>query len=190
MSEDLDLGPPPSRSPLPAILIAVAALALIAAAVFYFNPHSTADVAVTGTQTYGASNELKSDPGTMHVIGTVGSVDHDLYVAVNVSIKDRLRLPLFVKEITATLTRADGTAQEGDMILNSDVPHVVAAFPPVGPMVTNLLPRDRQIAPGETANGTVLIHFSQTKPEDWTARKSAALTVNYFHQSPQTVPIP
>jgi hypothetical protein len=189
MSDHLDLGPPPSRSPLPAVLIAVAVLALIAAAVFYFNPHTTADVSVNGTQTYAARNELKADPGAMHVIGTVGSVDYDLYVAVNVSIKDRLRLPLFVKEITATLNRADGTAQEGDMILSSDIPHVIAAFPPVGPMMTNPLPRDRQIAPGETATGTVLIHFSQTKPEDWTARKSAVLTVNYFHQSPQTLTI-
>lgn len=187
---DLDLGPPPSRSPLPAILGAFLILAITGAAIFYFNPRSTADLSVVNTQVYGARSELKSNPGTMHIIGQVGAIDNDLYVAVTLSVKDRLRLPLFIKDTRAQLLRADNTAQDADIVPPADIPKVVAAFPAIAPLVSTPLPPDRQVSPGETATGTVLLHFSQATPDVWKGRKSATLTVDYFHQDSQTVTLP
>ena len=188
---ELNLGPPPNRSPLPAILSAAGILATAAAAVFLLNPHKTADLAVTDVKLYAARVETQATAnGGMHVVGTTGRVDKDLYVLVRIKLTDDLRLPLFVKNETLTLTAPDSSILTSEAMPPAQAASTFTTFPALGAMAGTALPRDAQVAPGGSTEGMVLFHFSGLTDEDWKARKVATLTVDLFHQAPQTIALP
>ena len=187
---DLNLGPPPSRSPWPAALIAIAGLGAAAAAIFLLNPHKTAELSVTSTQIFAPRIVTKGDAGTMHVIGTVPHVDEALYIAVRVKIEDKLRLPLFISSETAVLTAPDGSVLESTAIPASGLDNLYTTFPELKKIASDPLPRDARVEPGGTTEGMVLLHFPGANQSNWTNRKSATLTLGLAHQSPQTVVIP
>lgn len=187
---ELNLGPPPSRSPLPAVLISIAVLGAVAAAVFFLNPRKTAEVSVTKTQIYAARTETQAVKGGMHIIGAPARIDQDLYVLVTVKMTDKLRLPLFIKDETAVLTAPDNTILETSAVQKADLENVYLAFPQVKALATTPLARDTQIAPGQTMEGMVLLHFPGASEDNWKSRKSATLTIELFHQDPQVLTIP
>ncbi len=180
----------PSRSPLPAILAAAGILIVIAAAVFYFNPHKTAELTITRVQIYAAHTETKAMPGTVHIIGANPHADDDLYVLLTVKLTDKLRLPLFIKDETATLTAPDHSVADSSAVQVPDLPNLYTTFPALQKLASDPLVRDTQVSPGQSAEGMVLLHFPGATEANWTGRQSATLTLDLFHQSPQTVTIP
>lgn len=180
----------PSRSPLPAIFAAAGILILIAAAVLYFNPRKTAELSITRVQIYAAHTETKALPGTTHIIGTNQHADDDLYVLLTVKLTDKLRLPLFIKDETAVLTASDHSIAEASAVQIPDLPNLYTTFPALQKLASEPLARDTQVAPGQSAEGMVLLHFPGATEANWTSRQSATLTLDLFHQSPQTVTIP
>ena len=187
---ELNLGPPPSRSPLAGILIAAGVLAAAAAAVFLLNPRKTANVTVSRVRTYTARTQASEVKGTTHVIGAPARIEQDLYVLVTVKIDDTLRLPLFIKDETAVLTAQDGSVLETSALHKEDLPQVYAAFPAVEQLASAPLARDTRVEPGQSAEGMVLLHFPGATEANWTSRKSATLTLTLFHQDPQTITLP
>ncbi|MDE3105590.1 MAG: hypothetical protein KGK08_10485 [Acidobacteriota bacterium] len=176
------------------LLIAVIVLAIAAAVIFEFNPHATADVAVTHTAVFASHFDLKGD--TMLVNSDVAQ--DDIYVLTTVRITDQLRLPLFLKDFTATLTptNPDGSAAapiSTSAIEKPDLPNLYVTFPKLKAMVeeqaTEPLYRESQIDPGKSATGIILLHFPVTQ-QAWEHRKSAQLTIDLYHQQPITLPIP
>jgi hypothetical protein len=180
----------PSRSRLPAVLIASGILIVIAAAVIYFNPRKTAELTVTRVQVFAAHTETKAMPGSTHIIGTTPHADDDLYVLLTVKLTDKLRLPLFIKDETAILTAPDHTVADSSAIQIAELPNLYTTFPALQKLASEPLARDTRVAPGESAEGMVLLHFPGATQENWTNRESATLTLDLFHQSPQTVTIP
>jgi hypothetical protein len=187
---ELNLGPPRSRTPIKSIVISVVSLVAAAVAVFYFNPRTTAELTVTRVQIFAAHTESKAIQGGAHVIGTAPNADDDLYVLLTVKITDKLRLPLFIKDETAVLTAPDHSILEASAIQIPEFDNLYTSFPALQKLASAPLARDTQIPPGQSAEGMVLLHFPGAKEENWTNRQSATLTLELFHQSPQTVTVP
>jgi hypothetical protein len=182
----------PSRSRLPAILIAAGVLLAGAIAVFYFNPHETADVSVTRVQLYSAHTSTKAVNSNVdkHIMGAAAEAQDDLYVLLTVKVSDKLRLPLFIKDETAVLTAPDHTVTEVSALSKQELANLYTTFPDIQKLASAPLARDTQISPGQSVEGMVLLHFPYAKEDAWTKRESATLTLDLFHQSPQTITIP
>ena len=191
---DLKFSQPAPRNLAAPILIAIAVLGIAAVLVFTLTPRTTADVTVKKTAVYAAHTVFKSEST---IVGRDTSQD-DLYVLVDLNIDNRLHLPLFLKDFTATLTPSnpDGTPAEdisATAVEKLDVPNLYTSFPALKTLADQqaapLLLRETQIDPGKSAEGLVLLHLPTTQA-NWDARKSATLSIALYHQQPLTIDIP
>ncbi len=173
------------RNLLAPILIAAAVLILVFALLFLLTPHRVADATVTQVS---VQPEHTSFVTGSKVVGTTTQSEDDLYVLATVRIHDDLGLPLFIKDLTGTMTTPDGTDITTSAIEKNDLDSVYQAFPSLKSMSGPPLLREIEIAPGTTAEGMVMLHYSATDA-DWKQRKSASITVEFYHQDPITVPI-
>jgi hypothetical protein len=173
------------RSFLVPILIALAVLAIAGAGIYLYMPHRVADLAVTHTAILPTHTVFKSE--TM-LVGAQQQAEDDLYVLATVRIDDRLRLPLFIKDITATLTTPQGEAT-ASAVQKNDLPNLYVTFPALKPLASAPLLRETAIQPGGHAEGMVLLHFPTTQAV-WDQRKSATVTIDFYHQGPLSVTIP
>ncbi len=182
---DLTFAQPARRNLLAPVLIAFVLLGVVLALVIRYTPHKTADVAITGTAVYPAHTVFKSDS---ILVGSDRAQD-DLYVLVTLRIEDRLHLPLFLKDFTATLVTADGEELHTSAAEKQEIPALFITFPPLEKLASTPLLRETLIAPGQSAEGMVLLHFPVTQAT-WNSRKSATLNVDLYHQGPLAISIP
>ena len=182
---DLNFSQLERRSFLVPGLIAVAILGGIFAMIFWFNPRRVADLAVTHTAILPTHTVFKT--GSI-LVGAHDPAQDDLYVLATVRIDDKLRLPLFIEDITSTLTTDQGEATTS-AVQKDDLPNLYVTFPALKPLATAPLLRETKIEPGGHAEGMVLLHFPVTQAV-WDQRKSATITIALYHQGPQTVTIP
>ena len=127
------------------------------------------------------------------VVGAQTTQD-TVYALVTVRMTDRLRLPLFLKNFTATLTTSDGAETEPvSAVQKPDLPQVFATFPAVAKLASAQgsppLYRETRIEPGETVEGWVLLEFP-VDGKRWNERRSATLTIDLYHQPALRVAIP
>ena len=182
---DPSFSQPESRSTKP-ILLAIGALVLIAAAVFYFNPHDTAALTVSETTAVPTRTNFKSDS---IVVGQSPTGQDDLYVLTTIHLADHLRLPLTIDTFLCTLVTADGQQTTASAATKDDLLAIFKAFPQLRPLASPALFRETVINPGTAVDGQVVFHFPITKAV-WDTRKSATLEVDLYHQTPQTILIP
>ena len=191
---DLTFSQPARRNLFVPFATALALFGIILGLVLYLTPHTIAEISVSQPVIYAAHTVFKSNS---IVVGQDPSQD-DLYLIVTVRIQDHLRLPLFIKDFTATLTPAnpDGTPAEpitSSAVQKLDIPNLYTSFPALKALAAQQtaqpLYRETQIDPGTFAEGTVLLHFPVTQTT-WDQRKSATLTIDLYHQGQLTVPIP
>jgi hypothetical protein len=182
---DLNFSQPERRSFLIPGLIALAVLGVVFALLLGLNPHRIADITITHTAILPTHTVYKS--GTM-VVGREDQTQDDLYVLATVRVEDKLKLPLFIKDITATLTTPDGETTT-PAIAKNDIPNLYVTFPALKPLAGPPLLRETTIQPGEHAEGMVLLHFPVTQ-EIWDQRTSAVVTIDFYHQGPLSVTIP
>jgi hypothetical protein len=182
---ELQLHQPVHRNLLAPVLIAFVVLGIAIALVIRYTPHRVADVEITHTAVYPAHIVFKSDS---LVVGADKTED-DLWVVANVRIADRLNLPLFLKDFTATLTTIDGEQINTSAAEKQDLESIYTAFPALRPLVSEPLARETLIRSGNSAEGMVLLHFPVTL-DTWNRRKSAVLHIDLYHQGPLSVTIP
>jgi hypothetical protein len=181
----------PSRSKLPAISIAAAVLVVAAGAFFYFSSSKPAEITITHVQAYMAHTEMKAMKGDgAHIIGAAPSVDNDLYIVLTVKLTDKDRAPLFIRDETAVLTAPDHSILESSAIQKGELANLYTSFPQLQALASAPLARDTEVAPGQTVEGMVLLHFPGATETNWHPRESATLTLDFFHQPSQTVTIP
>ncbi len=164
------------------------AVTILVAAIFLlirYTPQSTAGLTITHTATYQARTVFKSDT----ILVKKDSAQDDLYVVMTLRIDDRLNLPLFLKDLTATLITADGHTLTTNAAEKTDLTPLLTTFPALKPLASPPLLRDTLIARGQSVEGMVLLQFPITQ-DTWNHRQSATLNVDFYHQGPQTVPIP
>ncbi len=182
---DLTFAQPARRNLLAPVLIAFVLLGVVIALVVRYTPHKTADIAITGNAVYPAHTDFKSDT---ILVGRDHGQD-DLYVLATLRIDDRLNLPLFLKDFTATLVTAEGEEIHTSAVEKQDIPNLFVTFPALEKLASPPLLRETLIAPGQSAEGMVLLHFPVTEAA-WNTRKSAILTVDLYHQGPLAILIP
>ena len=182
--------PPERRNYTLPILLAFAALALAGVFVYRNTPHTTADVEITHIDVFPAHVEFTSDS---NVVGPKQTEDV-LYILATVRITDRLRLPLFLKDFTASLVPSDGSLQPAtSAIERTDLLNLYATFPAVGALARQQtappLLRETRVDPGQTVTGFVVLHFP-VKPEVWNTRNDFVLTIDLYHQASLSLALP
>ncbi len=187
---DLNLSQPERRNFAVPIVLALVVLGLVGFFVFRFTPHTTADVAITRVDVFPAHTVFKSDS---IVVGDDPSQD-DLYALVTVRITDRLRLPLFLKDITATLIPSDGSLPPAtSAVEHAQLENLYTSFPTLRKLAAAqtvpLLLRESRIDPNQTVEGYVILHFPVTAGV-WNGRNDAVLTLDLYHQQSLTAAIP
>jgi hypothetical protein len=179
---ELKFAQPARRNLLAPVLLAFLILGIILALLLRFTPHKTADLTITHTAVYPVHTVFKSDS---IVVGNQHTEDN-LYVLTNLRIDDRLHLPLFLKDFTATLTTAEGEEITTSAIEQRDLDNVYTSFPDLKALASEPLLRETMIAPGQSAEGMVLLHFPVTQAV-WDHRRNAMLNVDLYHQGEQQV---
>jgi hypothetical protein len=179
---DLKFAQPARRNLLVPVLLAFLILGIVLALVLKFTPHKTADLTITRTAIYPAHTVFRSDS----IIVANQHAEDDLYVLTTLRIDDRLHLPLFLKDFTATLTTAEGEEITTSAVEKQDLDNVYTSFPELKPLASEPLLRETMISPGQSAEGMVLLHFPVTK-ETWDHRRTAVLNVDLYHQGQQEV---
>jgi hypothetical protein len=175
----------PARSNLLApVLIAFLVLGITISLVLRYTPHKTADLNITRTVVYPTHTVFKADS---LLVGHDRTQDN-LYVLTTVHIEDRLRLPLFLKDFTATLTTADGEELTTSAAEKQELPSLYLTYPALKPLSVEPLLRETLVSPGQSAEGMVLLHFPVTL-DTWNHRKSAVLNIDLYHQGQQTITI-
>lgn len=182
---DLKFAQPARHNLLAPVLIAFLLLGIAIALVIRYTPSRTVNLTVSHTSLYPTHTVFKSDS---IVVGSDKAEDN-LYVLANLRVDDPLRLPLILKDFTATLTTADDQKITSSAAEEKDLPNIYTSFPALQSMASKPLVRDTLIAPGASAEGMVLLQFPVTK-DVWNHRKSAVLHVDLYHQGTFTVAIP
>ena len=179
---DLKFAQPARRNLLAPVLLAFLILGIVLALLLRFTPHRTADLAITRTTIYPTHTVFKSDS----IVVANQRAEDALYVLTTLRIDDRLHLPLFLKDFTATLTTGEGEEITTSAVEKLDLENVYTSFPALKPLASEPLLRDTMISPGQSAEGMILLHFPVTK-EVWDHRRTAVLNVDLYHQGQQEV---
>ena len=187
---DLNFSQPERRNVAVPLLLALLVLGLAGFFLFRLTPRSTADVFITRVDVFPAHTVFKSES---NVVGEDPSQD-DLYALVTVRLTDRLHLPLFLKDITATLIPSDGTLPPAtSAVEHSQLDNLYTSFPALRKLAAAqaapLLLRESRIDPNQTVEGYVIVHFPVTA-ETWNTRNNAVLTLDLYHQQSLSVTIP
>jgi hypothetical protein len=191
---DLKLAPPPDHNRLiPKLLIAGAVMVIIGVAVYMLNPRKTAEITVQKTELFTPHTEFKQTPSSSQIIGAAAETEDDVYVVATLGITDKLRLPISLDSVSATMT-SDAGSTEATVISPLDLPRLEQTFPQIRPLVTppaaSPLRFQDAVSPGETRVGTVILLFPQISAKAWTAKKSATLTIHLAHDAaPIDVPL-
>jgi hypothetical protein len=176
---------PERRNLLAPVLVAFLVLGIAIALVLRFTPHSTAKLMVLKSTVYPTHTVFKSDS----ILVNRNRSQDDLYVVTTLRMEDRLNLPLFIKDFTATLVTADGEKIETSAVQKQDLENLYTSFPGLRPLASEPLLRDTLIDSGKAAEGMVLLHFPVTE-EVWNHRRSATLHVALYHQGRVSIVIP
>jgi hypothetical protein len=179
---DLKFAQPARRNLLAPVLLAFLILGIVLALLLRFTPHKTADLTITRTAIYPTHTVFKSDS----IIVANQHAEDALYVLTTLRIDDRLRLPLFLKDFTATLTTAEGEEITTSAVEKLDLENVYTSFPALKSLASEPLLRDTMISPGQSVEGMILLHFPVTK-EVWDHRRTAVLNIDLYHQGEQQV---
>jgi hypothetical protein len=179
---ELTFAQPARRNLLVPVLIAFLVLGLAIALVLRISPHRTADLSITRTAIYPVHTVLKSEST---VVGSDRSQD-DLYILTTLRVEDNLRLPLFLKDFTATLTAREGQQFTTSAVEQHDLPTVLTVYPALKDLSSTPLLRETMVPPGGFAEGMVLLRFPVTQ-DIWDHRRTAYLNIDFYHQEQQSI---
>ncbi len=166
-------------------LIVLVIVGIAAGLIYKFTPHRIADLTVTHTAVVPIHTAFRSGS---QLVGAQTAAQDDLYVLTTVRIDDKLKLPLFIKDITGTLTTHDGE-DDTSAIEKNDFDNLYTTFPQLKPLASPPLLRETAIQPNDHAEGMVLLHFPVDQAT-WDKRTSATVTITTYSQGDLTVTIP
>lgn len=176
---------PERRNLLAPVLIAFLVLGIAIALVLRYTPRHTANLRILQTSIYPTHTVFKSDS----ILVNRDRSQDDLYVATTLSMEDKLNLPLFIKDFTATLVTATGEKLETSAVQNQDLENLYTTFPALRHLASSPLLRDTLIDSGKSAQGMILLHFPVTE-DVWNHRRSVTLHVALYHQGRVSIVIP
>lgn len=188
---ELQLSQAEHRNYLVPALVALALAVIAGAALYFFTPHRIAQVSVTRMSVVPIRTVFKGSQlvvgGDIKVMGE--QAQDDLYVLATVRIKDDLKLPIFIKDLTGTLTEPDGAQLTASAVQRRDLETLYSTYPQLKQVSAPPLLRETQIQPGGTAEGMVVLHFPVPQ-KLWDQRSGATITVETYHQGPLSAAVP
>ena len=185
MSE-LTFSQPERRSFLVPALIAVAVLAAGLGIFALINPFRVPTVTVTHAAVDAEHTVFAS---TSKLANAKPTAQDDLYIVATVHIDNRLKVPITIDDITGTITATSDAEATATAIQKSDLANLFVVFPKLVPLAGPPLLREAIIQPGAQLDGMVILHYDLGQA-DWDQRKSASVTIDFYHQDPVTAAIP
>ena len=178
----------PERSRI--LLPALGALALLILAVLvaiHFFPATTVNIAHVRTDLLPITTKFSSDS---LLVGRA-ETHTTLFVASTIRVENKLRVPIFLDDFAATYTDPQGAELAVESATVKELAALESVYPALKPLTKHPLLRETSIAPGQSAEGVVLLSFPFTKAV-WDARKTAVITVKLYHQQTlyQEIPKP
>jgi hypothetical protein len=179
----------PRRSLMAPVLLALAVVLIAGAALVHYTYHKDfATGEVRATVVYPIH---MGSTATMQV---VGPGDDTLYLLPTLELHNHITLPLFIESLAVDMTAADGTTYHCTAAQLGDFAPMYANYPELARTVEatgdSPLQRDTRIeAGGGAAHGLIMVHFPITQGV-WEQRKSASITVSFYHQQPLVIPFP
>jgi hypothetical protein len=187
--EELTFAQSSQRNYTVPVLTALAVLGIVAAFVYRAQAGRTVIATVTRTTPHPVQVLYKQPiTGAFKVVGQNKQGETDLYLISTLRIENHLTDPLFLKDFTLSFATPEGERRTS-AIEKNDLDIVYTAFPEIKPLMATPLLRESEIAPGATAEGTILAQFPIPQTL-WDQRQSATLTIDLYHQPSITIPIP
>ena len=183
---DLTFSQAERRSYTAPALIALAILGIGIGVFFWRTPLRAVDVTVPHVAILPTHTVF---PSGTRVVGMPDPAEDAFYVVATVHVHNRLRVPVFIKDITGTLTASDDSVLTASAAEKTDLPNLYITFPNIKPLTSAPLYRETTIQPGADAEGMVIVDFPITQ-EVWDKRKSASITLDLYHQGQFTADIP
>ncbi len=180
----------PTRRNVIAPILAVALLLGAAAGVLYYKASKrTVSASVTRTIVHPVKVFYKAAPqSSSFKVLKVQEGESDLYLIPTVRIENHLDVPLFIKDFTIAFETDDG-GMHTSAIEKADFETVYSSFPEIRTLIATPLLRETSITPGSAVEGSMLAQFAIPQSV-WDARKSASLTIDFYHAPSIKIPIP
>ena len=181
--------PHPFKSAWKTFAVSTAVL-IVAVAVFYFivkKPPQMAG-AIVQVNYYPVHSAISGGEGSVGMQGGAEPYDQLLIFAV-VEVRNQTDIPLFMQDISATVTTADGAEHENVAAGQSDFDRVFQAFPALASYRSQPFDRTATIAPGQSAQGLAIFNFPMTR-QQWDGRKSGNVAVSFLHQNNLLIAFP
>jgi hypothetical protein len=177
MSEDQS----PANHPILVVLAAMAIVVLAIGAYVWINNkppvHAGEVVSITA---YPIHREMSTGSEMGGLTGQRDIFDEVIVIA-NVRIKNQTDIPLFLHDMAADITLADGDVQHNVAAGKSDFPKVFIAYASLAPLKKDPILRDTTLTPGQQIEGQMIFHYPITK-DQWTSRKGFDISVEFLHQ--------
>lgn len=182
--------------------LAFIALVLILAAaagfaIFYKHEnHAPLEVTTTRVLTlplHVTYNNPTGGSGGAVQIGAPEQTDDVIYIVPILKVEDKSDVPLFIKDITGSVhLQSDGDIQ-GRFVSAAERDRLLQLVPTLKPVLDQSgvppLNPEQKVEPHTTVQGSTIFLYSMP-PAEWTNRKSATVTLDFYHQDSVTVPLP
>lgn len=173
--------------PAVAALIAVVLVVAIVGGYVWFNTKPPVHTGqVVSIDAYPIHRELSTGSGIGGLAGQKDVYDEEI-VIVNARIKSQTQMPLFLHDMSADVTLADGTVEHSTGASTKDYHDVFIAYPILASKQTTPVLRDTTITPGQQIDGQMIFHYPITK-DQWDQRKDFKVTVEFLHQKDLLLP--
>ena len=116
-------------------------------------------------------------------------VAQTFFVASTLRVQNGMRMPIYVENVSLTLTDSTGAELTEKALSKQDIATVEQSFPKLKLLVPSLPLQDAAIDPGKSAQSISL--FSLNVPQSlWNARTSAVIRIDLYHQQSVSVTLP
>jgi hypothetical protein len=181
--------PHPLRSTLATLAIAAVVLTIaIAIFVHFIKRPPVAAGEVLKVDYYPVHTTSTGEAGAAGMQGTNETYDQ-LLILAKVRVRDQTNIPLFLEDISATVTMPDGSSQTNVAAGSTDAGRVFEAFPALDSLQSAPFDRDATVQPGQSTEGLAIFTFPLTR-QQWDARKTANIVVSLIHQDDLVISFP
>jgi hypothetical protein len=173
-----------NQSGIHPVFAAVASVAIVVAiigAYVWINTkppvHSGQLLSIT---TYPIHRELSTGSAIGGLAGAKDVYDEEIVIA-SVHIRSQTQMPLFLHDMWADVTLADGTIQRCTAASTTDFHNVFIAYPALASKQTTPILRDITMTPGQQLDGQIIVHYL-ISAQQWDQRKDFKVYVQFLHQ--------
>jgi hypothetical protein len=130
--------------------------------------------------TYPIHRELSTGSALGGLEGQKDIYDEEIVIA-NVRIQSNTKLPLFLHDMWADVTLADGTVERSPAASSNDYRAVFVAYPTLASSRTTPVPRDITMTPGQVIDGQLVFHYP-ISAQQWDHRREFKVYIQFIHQ--------